>query len=544
MIQLQSVTYYYPNRQVPALRDVHLEIRTGDFILVAGPSGSGKSTLLRTINGLVPHFSGGTISGAIIVDGRHAIDEGPQALSHHVGFISQNPEEQTLLEEVEVELAFPLENAAIPRSEMRVRVEQVLELLDLKQVRNRPITTLSGGERQRVAIASALVLQPRILVLDEPTSQLDPDSASRILHILKTLCTDHGLTVVLAEHRLERILPFADRIVYIREGLVESYDSVRKALVHIPRLPPLLELARILEWDPPPLTVREGRQHIGNLGVIHRQHKPLDGDRSLDSRNTKDTILSVNELCFSYDNAHWAIEGVDIDLRYGENLAILGPNGSGKSTLLKCIIGLLEPAKGDVLLYGRSILGKHVVDIAREIAYLPQYPDDLLFADTVYKEFEITLRNHEMDLDDRISFMLNELDLENTAGAYPRDLSTGQRQRVALGAITITQPGVLLLDEPTRGLDGRMKDKLVQIWQGWKAAGMALILVTHDVELAALMADHILILDEGKMVNKGTVGDVLGVDSDFAPQIARLFSGSGWLTLRDALAGLKIQEEI
>jgi energy-coupling factor transport system ATP-binding protein len=244
MITIDQLTYTYPNSDRIALQDVSWQVEAGEFVLVAGPSGSGKSTLLRCLNGLVPHFTGGTLSGQVVVNGLDALAQGPHALSRHVGFVLQNPEAQAVLDRVEPEIAFGLENAAIPTQEMRVRVEEVLDLLDLTALRERPLTNLSGGERQRVAIASALALRPQILVLDEPTSQLDPQSAEEVLRALVRLNEDLGLTIILAEHRLERVLRYVDRITYMENGRITVDDFVQPAVAQVPQLPPLVRLGR------------------------------------------------------------------------------------------------------------------------------------------------------------------------------------------------------------------------------------------------------------------------------------------------------------
>jgi len=493
--------------------------------------------MLRTLNGLVPHFSGGEISGDIVVKGVNVIEAGPQVLSNHVGFVAQNPEAQTILETVEPEIAFALENAAVPRVEMHKRVQDVLDYLDLIPLRSRPIISLSGGERQRVAIACALALQPDILVLDEPTSQLDPQAAAELLKMLKDLNRDLGLTIVLAEHRLERTLPFVDSLAYFEDGRLVSHDSVRRALVHIPQVPPLIELARNLKWEPAPLTISEAAEYLPE-----KRGWDIMEPATAEIDSSDETILQVEGLRYSYNQKVLALDGIDFQLHKGEILAVMGANGSGKSTLLRCIIGLLQPLSGDVLLKGRSVLGQETVDLTRRIAYLPQYPDDLLFAETVRQELEITLDNHEIFAPDRVDTTLQKLSLAPFADYYPRDLSTGQRQRTALGAITVAQPDILLLDEPTRGQDGLIKSQLLKIWQRWKSEGMGLIIVSHDVELVAQLADRVMILADGKIEAVGSAESVLSDSSLFAPQIARLFPGSGWLTVEDALNGLaKVQ---
>lgn len=528
MIVVRDSTFTYPDGQKPALIDIDWDIADGEFVLVAGPSGSGKSTLLRTLNGLIPHFSGGRLAGSVTVDGIDAIQAGPQRLSRLVGFVAQDPEAQAVLDRVEGEIAFALENAAIPPDEMRVRVEETLDLLGLTPLRARLIQTLSGGERQRLSIAAALALRPRILVLDEPTSQLDPRSAEDVLRSLVRLNEDLGLTIILAEHRLERIARYADRLTWLEGGRIVADGPVREVFTRIDAGPPIVRLGRALGWRPLPLTVKEGKPFAARIPV------PPPPDVAPESPSGV-PLLEVNGLRFAY-NGQQTLKAVDLSIGPGEAVALVGRNGAGKSTLLKCVVGLLQPQAGDIRVGGRSVRGRSVADICREVGYLPQNPDDLLFAETVLDEFRVTLRNHRLpENTTELDQLLHRLDLEGLGENYPRDLSVGQRQRVALGAITVTRPRLLLLDEPTRGLDAATKASLVAIWRSWLAEGAAILLVTHDVELAAMIAGRTIMLSDGEVIAAGVTREVLAGSPHFAPQIARLFPGSGWLTPADVL---------
>ncbi len=541
MIQIDHLTYTYPGSSCRALRNVSLDITEGEFVLVAGPSGSGKSTLLRCLNGLVPHFTGGTVSGSISVSGHQPIVEGPQALSSVVGFVFQDPESQFVVDRVEDEIAFALENAAVPRTEMRLRVEEVLHLLDLVSLRDRPLDTLSGGEKQRVAIATALAFRPRVLALDEPTSQLDPQAAQDVLQALVRLNQDLSLTIILAEHRLERVLPYVDRLVY----LPNSGDEVltgppRRILRRMDLTPPMITLAKELDWDPLPLTVKEGRHLAARSSPRHpglgtRPGAPAPGPAE-DQR--VDPQIAIRNLQFAY-NGTSVLRGVDLEVARGELVALMGRNGSGKTTLLKCIVGLLMPGRGEITMQERSLIGRPTAEICLNVGYLPQDPGDLLFADTVIDELRITLRNHDLSQHPPVepSALMARLDLQDVAHSYPRDLSAGQRQRVALGAVTVTRPRLLLLDEPTRGLDYPAKRELVRLLREWQKEGTSILLVTHDVELVAQAADRVLLLSQGEIIADAPP-EVLTASPLFSPQVARLFPGTGWLTADDALAGL------
>lgn len=541
MIDITNLTYTYPKSEQPALHDIDWHVESGSFVLLAGASGSGKSTLLRCLNGLVPHFSGGAISGSVRVNGVDVLTAGPRTMSLHVGFVRQTPEAQAVLDQVEPEIAFGLENRAVPPQAMRVRVEEALDLLDLTPLRERPLTTLSGGERQRVAIASALALRPQVLVLDEPTSQLDPQSAEEVLRALVRLNEDLGLTIILAEHRLERILRYVDDVVYLENGRIHVDAPVREAVYQMPQLPPLVALGRRLDWQPLPLTVKEGRRQARRqLATVPDGWWEDKASPSNAESGGERPLLEASDIHFAY-NGRQTLKGIDVQVAPGEAVAVMGRNGTGKSTLLKCIVGLLSPERGEVKVNGRSVQGREVADISREVAYLPQNPDDLLFADTVREELKITLRNHGLEKKvNGVTHMLDELGLSPVAQAYPRDLSVGQRQRVALGAVTITRPNLILLDEPTRGLDYAAKQTLVAIWQRWLAQGKGLLLVTHDVELVAQIARRVVLLGQGEVMAVGKTADILSTSPLFAPQIARLFPNQGWLTVEDALAGLDL----
>jgi energy-coupling factor transport system ATP-binding protein len=540
VIKIQRLHYTYPQAERPALQDVSLSIAEGEFVLLAGPSGAGKSTLLRCLNGLVPYFSGGAIRGRIEVAGQNALEVGPQGLSGSVGFVFQDPEAQTVLDEVESEVAFGLENAAIPAGEMRARVHDALKVLGLQGLRHRSPWTLSGGERQKLAIASVLASRPKILALDEPTSQLDPAAARDLLETVARLNVELGLTVVLVEQRLERVVRYAERMVYLEAGRVTLDGPIREVLAEVEtgQQPPLSRLAERLAWQVMPLSVDEGRQMAGGDISYRKNGANQTTEREGQTSGRPEPILQACQVYYGY-NGHEVLRGVDLTIRPGESVALLGPNGTGKSTLLKCLVGLLRPQGGEVLLAGRPTAGKSVAEICRQVAYLPQTPDDLLFADSVGEELQITLANHgQASADQPVKDLLSELGLADLHGEYPRDLSVGQRQRVALGAVAVVRPKVLMLDEPTRGLDYATKDGLMALWRRWLNDGMALLLVTHDVEMATRIAQRVVVLEEGRITADGPVEEVLSRLEAFEPQMARLFPGRRWLTVAEVMAAV------
>jgi len=533
-ILFDHVTFTYPDAPAPALRDVSLQVEAGQFALVVGPSGSGKSTLLRCINGLSPHFSGGTLAGRVLVDGLDTRERPPRDMASVVGFVFQDPEAQFVTERVEDELAFALENAGVPQLTMRKRVEEVLDALGIASLRHRAVSSLSGGEQQRVAIAAALALQPKILVLDEPTSQLDPQSAEDVLSALVRLNADLGLTIVLAEHRLERVLQHADRVVFLPEaGGTPMAGNPREVMEAVALTPPLVTLGKALGWKPLPLTIKEGRRFASKWSVVGGQWSATADRRP----PTAAPALDARDVWLAYDGKE-VLRGASLAASAGELIALMGRNGSGKTTLLRSIVGLARPQRGQVMINGESVLGQSTADICRLVGYVPQNPAALLFADAVRDELLITLRNHGLDeatAPVEPGELLGMLGLSDVATLYPRDLSTGQRQRTALASVLVTRPQVLLLDEPTRGLDYAAKATLTGILKRWQAQGTAIVMVTHDVELVATCADRVTLMAEGEIVVDGPVRQVLSESTIFSSQINKLFGAPSLLTVDDVL---------
>ena len=525
--------YCYPGAGRPALSQVTFALEPSEFTLVIGASGSGKSTLARAMNGLVPHFTGGRVTGRLRVAGLDPVQAGPSRMALRVGMVFQDPESQFVLDTVEDEVAFALENAAVPRDEMRRRVAETLEALGIADLRGRALRTLSGGEQQRVAIASAFVLRPSVLVLDEPTSQLDPATAADMLDLLADL-NKAGLSIVLVEHRIERVLPYVKKIVSVANGGAIA-DSPQAILATAAIAPPVVELARAVGLSPLPLTPAATAQALGPRACLappaRRRHSPTPGAE----------VLRLAGVRAGYGD-DLVLRDIDFSLREGEVVALIGRNGQGKTTLLRTIMGLLKASAGDVRVCGESVVGWDTATISRRVAYLPQNPNALLYADTVADELNITRRNHELPPlgAGEVAEWLGRLRLDGLAGAYPRDLSVGERERVAIGAVTVTRPALVLLDEPTRGLDYVAKRALAGLLEDWQREGRAVLLVSHDVEFIAGCADRVVALEKGRIVADGPPADVLTGDPVFTPQIAQAFPGAGWITVADALEGLRV----
>jgi len=392
-----------------------------------------------------------------------------------------------------------------------------------------------------VAIAAVMTLQSRILVLDEPTSQLDPQAAEEVLDTLVKLNQDLGLTVILSEHRLERVVQYVDRILYLSgNGRPPILDEPRAVLSQVDLTPPLITLAKALGWSPLPLTIKEGRQFVKQEAAIKEPLRVSASPRLPLSPSPELPIsVSVQGLGFSY-NGHPALRNVSLDVRQGEFVALMGRNGAGKTTLLKQLVGLLRPGQGRVQIIGpapqRPLDTRQatVEEIIRVVGYVPQNPGALLFNDTVRQELDFTRHGHGLPPgEDRA--LLQTLDLTAYADRYPRDLSVGERQRVALASILVAEPQILLLDEPTRGLDYQQKAALVAFLQQEKARGRTIVMATHDVELVARCADRVVLLSDGAVVVDGPVRQVMSESLLFASQINKLFRDPAFLTVEDVL---------
>ena len=537
IVSIQGLTYWYPESDAPALRDLNWEISPGEFVTVTGPSGSGKSTLLRCLNGLTPHFSGGVFDGMVTVAGYDTRQYNPRALARLTGFVFQDPEAQFVTSRVDDELAFGMEQLGVPPLTMRKRVEEVLDLLGIAALREREIATLSGGERQRVAVAAALALQPSLLALDEPTSQLDPWGAEEVLAALTRLNEDLGLTVVLAEHRLERVVGHSDRLTVLdRHGTIAHHGPPRDVLAEIDAesLPPLFALGRRLGWQPLPLSIKEGR--AAQRRDVAAGHVPAPPPSDPPPPSGPPTV-EIQRVSAGW-NGPPVLREIDLEARSGELLAVMGRNGSGKTTLLRLIAGFHRPRAGRVVLDGQDTAALHPADIAQTVGYLPQNPSSLFFAETLWDELAFTLKHQRgATLDPRET--LAALGLAHAAGRNPRDLSGGERERAALAAILVGAPRVLLLDEPTRGMDAVRKRSLAELLSRLRGEGVAILLATHDVELVATIASRVVLLGDGRIVADGGPRAVLSGSLTFATAINKLY-GDGFLTVEDVLDTLSL----
>ncbi len=520
-LKLDSLSFRFAASEYDVLRAVNWDALAGSVNLVVGPSGAGKTTLLHCLNGIIPHFHGGFFGGEVTVLGRNIRLTAPRDLAASVGTVFQDPESQFVTDSVEDEIVFTMENLAYDRQTMRLRLEETLDLLGIQHLRHRAISELSGGERQRVALAASLASRPELMILDEPTSQLDPLAAHDILTAVERLNLDFGMTVVIAEHRLDRVLPFAENIIHVHDTELIS-GPTQEMLPELDDVPPLVQFGRHKGWYPVPLTIRHARRRLLSL--------PLEPRSAQQVQAPGERIVRLEKVGFSYGSRP-ALKDINIDAHAGEVIALVGRNGSGKTTLLKHVMGLLRPSEGKVLLHGEDTARQSVQQIARSVGYVPQFPTAILHQETLRDELAFTGRAQGKPIDPETT--ARQLGIADLLDRHPLDLSGGQRQRAALAAICAAEPEVLLLDEPTRGLPGRDKTVLATFIRRYAAEGRLVIVATHDVEFLVLCSTRVLTLAGGELIADGRPADVLAGSLSFGTQMNRLLGGD-ILTLADA----------
>ncbi|MER0424720.1 ATP-binding cassette domain-containing protein [Streptomyces microflavus] len=590
MIRFEQVSVRYDGTDRPTLSGVDLAVPEGELVLLVGPSGVGKSTLLGTVSGLVPHFTGGVLSGRVTVGGRDTRTHKPRELADLVGTVGQDPLAHFVTDTVEDELAYGMESLGLAPDVMRRRVEETLDLLGLAELRDRPITTLSGGQQQRVAIGSVLTPHPKVLVLDEPTSALDPAAAEEVLAVLQRLVHDLGTTVLMAEHRLERVVQYADQVVLLPAPGATPVMGVPAEIMAIsPVRPPVAELGLLAGWDPLPLSVRDARRGAGELRARLATAEPpappgaaahmsgaspetsVDGDgdgdgdvnpsvapapvstgprpgriaRLLGRKGSAeaapapatDPVTRVEALSVRRGRIE-ALRRVTLTVAPGETVALMGRNGAGKSTLLGALVGMVEPTSGSVRVGGLAPARTDPRTMIRRVGLVPQEPRDLLYADTVAAECAAADRDAGA-AEGTCRALVSELLPGVEDATHPRDLSEGQRLALALALVLTARPPLLLLDEPTRGLDYAAKGRLVGVLRSLAAEGHAIVLATHDVELAAELAHRVVILADGEVVADGPTGQVVVSSPAFAPQTAKILAPQEWLTVSQVRGALE-----
>ncbi|MGD6745749.1 ABC transporter ATP-binding protein [Streptomyces sp. BH106] len=547
MIRFENVSVTYDGASRPTVDGIQLHVPEGELMLLAGPSGVGKSTLLGAVSGLVPHFTGGTLAGQVTVAGRDTRTHKPRELADVVGTVGQDPLAHFVTDTVEDELAYGMESLGLTPPVMRRRVEETLDLLGLADLRDRPISTLSGGQQQRVAIGSVLTPHPQVLVLDEPTSALDPAAAEEVLSVLQRLVHDLGTTVLMAEHRLERVIQYADQVALLPSpGEPLTVGAPADVMAVSPVYPPVVGLGRLAGWDPLPLTVRNARRAATDLKLRLAQSTPGanrearanqaplwdESQRGPGQSPATSTTLAATKNLGVRRGRIEAIRHITLTVTTGEVLALMGRNGAGKSTLLSTLVGMIKPTSGTVTTGGATPHKTTPRDLIRKVGLVPQEPRDLLCADTVAAECAAADKDASAT-PGTCRALLTDLLPGIADDTHPRDLSEGQRLTLALAIVLTAAPPLLLLDEPTRGLDYAAKSRLVTILRKLAAEGHAIVMATHDVELAAELTHRVAILADGEIVADGPTPDIVTSSPSFAPQVAKILAPQRWLTVSE-----------
>jgi energy-coupling factor transport system ATP-binding protein len=532
-LAVDGLTYAYPHAAGPALRRLSLEVGGGEFVLLAGRSACGKSTLLRAACGLVPHFHGGEIEGSVEVAGTDALATGPGRLASVVGYVAQDPETQVVSTTVAAEIGLPLEMRGRPAAARARAVEEVALALAIPHLLGRAVDTLSGGELQRVALAAALVTRPKLVLLDEPTSQLDPVAGDELIWLLRRLNEEWGVTVLMAEHRLERCLAAADRVLAMDTGSLAFDGAPSDFLAWAQENDTALETpaARLFSLagiQPLPTGVRDARARLGRVlssGEGGTAGDPRSSSTPLTRRHPPAEIaLQIRDLWVELsrdDEPHDVLRGIDLDVERGEMVALMGRNGAGKSTLLRTLAGLVEPVRGKV-------------NVPGGMALLTQNPGDYLVRERV---------GDELPGEDGLS-ALRIVGLENAQDADPRDLSGGERQRLALAIALAGRmdgealPGLVALDEPTRGMDRARKVELAELIEALARRGAAVVVATHDVEFTAAFAERVVLLGDGTPIADGPSEEILSGGWYFATEVARVLDLPGVIAPEQGAARL------
>jgi len=548
IVEVRDLWYSYPNALVPALRGLELTVEKGEFVLLTGPSGCGKTTFCRCLNGLIPHFYHGELKGEAKVAGLSTRDHPTTELAQHVGLIFQNPDNQIFALTVEKDVAFGLENLGVSKEEMMEAVDWALDVTGITDLRQRATHELSGGQKQRLAIASILAMRPKIIVLDEPTSFLDPVGAERIFKVLETLNREYQMTVILIEHRMDLAVRHAERAIVFAGGEiindgppaeVFTAESTRLAGVGIPKIVDLTKrLSRrgvtlkrsLLTTD---LFVEEMEGRLPKTDRRPQKRRMITGLGGLIEEQRSSPIIEVSGISYTYPSGVQALRDVSLTINRGEFVAVMGENGAGKTTLVKHFNGLLKPTRGRVVVDGVDVSEVSVASLSRKVGLVFQNPDDQLFSENVEEEVRFALRNFGFEreiIDKRVDWALNLLDIERYRKSSPFILSGGERKRVALASVLAWDPEVVILDEPTIGQDYAQKERLRHFLMQLRIQGKTTIIVTHDVEFVADCQPRIILMADGEIVADGstlqimTNMDALRRASVSPPEITKVFS--------------------
>lgn len=505
MLKIENLSYRYPNRSENTLKNINLSITTGEFVLMAGKSGCGKSTLIKAITGIFETERLGCLSGKIFLDGRESQDLPPEEIALLAGTVYQTPDDQLFAMTVYDEVAFALENRGFPDEYIKTKVCETLEMVGLGDRVDYSIQALSGGQRQRLALASVLVTGPRLLVLDEPISQLNPQGAHDFLRLLQELNQKQNLTILLIEHRVNEIAGYFSRIIVMNEGSIAYDGDINKVWPAVSRLkniglrePQNIILCRLLKL---PELVNDAdtvaamvTDVYGNLKIVNKYQSVVAA--------TGQTILDIKNVYYKYDNAlEDTLKNISFTLQKGKITALMGVNGTGKSTLMNLLGGIAAIDRGTICLDGRDLQNERF-----NVGYLRQEADLMLLADSVREEL---CWNNKKISEVELQIMLKKIGLENYAGDFPLALSKGQRLRVILSAVLMQKPKLLLLDEPTTGQDQQSLEEIKKLLCAYAEDGGSVFFCTHDVELASEIADSVILMNDGQIIADDITSKVL-----------------------------------
>lgn len=517
-IIVENLTFRYAGSEDDALKDINLTVKEGEFILIAGPSGCGKSTLIRLINRLIPDYYGGTIEGEVYLKGHNIENMKREEIVKSVGMVFQHPEKQIVFQEVEREIAFGLENLNTDLSMMKRNVAEAISLLGINSIRSKQTNEISGGQKQKIAIASVISMNPDILLFDEPVSQLDPISAEEVLDSILKLNRDLGKTIILVEQRLDKCFSIADRIIFMENGRIVgegNSSNIPQTISKRYHLPNIAYIFHEAGCKRPPSTVKTGRCMIEKMTIKSHINEEV--------RTLGDIVLNVKKLGFEYERGIKTLKNVTFELHKNEILAVMGENGAGKSTLFKIISGIIERYSGDVSIGGVSCKRMPIAERIKKIGYLSQNPNDYFGRKTVFDEVAYTLKNLGEYNEAKVNSIIDKLGLSELKDRNPRDLSGGEKQRVGIAATIVSEPDIIILDEPTRGMDAQSKHNLGLLLQELSLEGKAIVLITHDADFAGDYADTVMLMFDGEITAHGRANDIMCGSIYYSPQITKVF---------------------
>ncbi|MDJ0601881.1 MAG: energy-coupling factor transporter ATPase [Crocosphaera sp.] len=511
---LDKVSYFYPNSKQPALRNISLEVYEGEFLGIIGATGAGKTTLCLTLNGIVPQFYGGRFFGYVTVAGLDTLKHPVSHLAGYVGAVFEDPETQLISTSVENEIAFALENLCVDREEIFSRIPHVLEAVRLEGTEHKHPQELSGGQKQRLAIAAALALQPRLLILDEPTSQLDPIGTMEVFSTVKELNKALGVTIVMVSHAAEEMAEFSDRLILLSEGEIiatgkphEIYSEIDLLKDHDLRPPQVAKTfyeikKRGFTIPNIPVTLEEGIKGLNQLENIANSSPKLEF-KKVPYREAQNPLLSTEKLTHIYEDGTKALHGVSLNIYEGEYCLIIGQNGAGKSTLVKHFLNLLQPTQGTVKIKEKDTKVLSVSDLAKSIGYVAQNPDNQIFSMTVEEEVAFALNNvgyEQKKIQEKVNQTLEEMGLLEQKKDHPLSLPKGDRARIIIAAILAMEPDIIIFDEPTTGQDYKGSRAILEVSRQLHEMGKTIIVITHHLYLMPDYAERVIIMGKGTVL--------------------------------------------